>query len=236
VLFQFCKFSLSAGLMGLLCLTPAQMFGQAAAPQKNWKDRAEYDLYDSINKDTNPKTKVEKLLQWEKQYPQTEWLVERRTMLVTTYAQMNQAKETTEAAKQLVADDPRNFTGTYYIMYFTQALYGQTKSPETLDQGERAANSIVSNIDAPPPNVTAEQWAKLRPDIELLAHVNLGFIAMSRQKWDAAETEFGKSLQLSPNNGQVDAWMAFSIYSQKKTEENRPLPGCHVLLRAGGHL
>ena len=41
---------------------------------------------------------------------------------------------------------------------------------------------------------------------------------MSKQKWDGAETEFGKSLQLSPNNGQVDYWMAFVITSQKKVE------------------
>ena len=46
---------------------------RTAAPQKNWKDRAEYDLFDSITKDTNPKTRLEKLQQWEKQYPTTEW-------------------------------------------------------------------------------------------------------------------------------------------------------------------
>jgi tetratricopeptide (TPR) repeat protein len=210
-------------MLGILCLTPVRMFGQTPAPaaqppQKNWKDRAEYDLYDAITKDTNAKTRLEKLQQWEKQYPQTEWLVERRTLLVTTYVQLNQAKEATEAAKQLVAADPKNFTGLYYIMYFTQVVYGQTKAQDALDQGEQAANTIVSNIDTPPPGVTAEQWAKLRPDIELLAHVNLGFIAMSRTKWDAAEAEFQKSLQLSPNNGQVDYWMGFVITSGKKVE------------------
>jgi hypothetical protein len=222
-LFQSCKLSLAAGMLGILCLTPVRMFGQTPAPaaqppQKNWKDRAEYDLYDAITKDTNAKTRLEKLQQWEKQYPQTEWLLERRTLLVTTYVQLNQAKEATEAAKQLVAADPKNFTGLYYIMYFTQVVYGQTKAQDALDQGEQAANTIVSNIDTPPPGVTAEQWAKLRPDIELLAHVNLGYIAMTRSKWEAAEGEYGKSLLLNPNNGQVDAWLAFTIYSQKKTD------------------
>ena len=209
--------------MGVLCLGPVGMLGQSAAPaaqapQKNWKDRAEYDLYDSITKDANAKTRLEKLEQWQKQYPQTEWTLERQTLLVTTHAALNQPKETTEAAKALVAADPKNFTGLYYMMYFTQALYSQTKTPDALDQGEQAANTIVANIDAPPPGVTAEQWAKLRPDIELLAHVNLGYIDMTKSKWDAAESEFGKSLQLSPNNGQVDSWLAFTIYSEKKTD------------------
>ena len=209
--------------MGMLGLAPARMFGQSAtppaqAPQKNWKDRAEYDLYDAITKDGNAKTRLDKLQQWEKQYPQTEWLLERRTLLLTTHAALNQPKETTETAKQLLADDPKSFTALYYIMYFTQPLYGQNQSPEVLDQGEKASTTILSGIDTPPPNVTAEQWAKLRPDIELLAHVNLGFIGMQRKNWDAAETEFGKSLQLNPNNGQVDYWMGVVITTAKKVE------------------
>jgi tetratricopeptide (TPR) repeat protein len=210
-------------MLGVLGLGPVRMLGQstapaAQAPQKNWKDRAEYDLYDGITKDTNPKTRLDKLQQWEKQYPQTEWLTERRTLLVTTYAALNQPKETTDAAKALLATDPKNFTALYYVMYFTQVLYSQSKAAEALDQGEQAAKTIVANIDTPPPGVKAEDWAKLRPQIELLAHVNLGFIAMNRQSWDGAETEFGKTLQLSPNNGQVDYWMAFVITSQKKVE------------------
>jgi tetratricopeptide (TPR) repeat protein len=222
-LFQSCKLSMAAGMMGMLCLAPMQMPAQSAAPaaqtpQKNWKDRAEYDLYDAITKDTNAKTRLDKLQQWEKQYPQTDYMPERMTLSVTTHAALNQPKETTDAAKALVAADPKNFTGLYYIMYFTQALYAQTKAQDALDQGEQAANTIVANIDTPPPGVTAEQWSKLRPDIELLAHVNLGYIAMTRTKWDMAEAEFGKSLQLNPNNGQVDSWMGFVIASEKKIE------------------
>jgi tetratricopeptide (TPR) repeat protein len=223
VLFQFCKFSVAAALVGIFGLTPARMLGQdaqpaAQAPQKNFKDRAEYDLYDAISKDTNAKTRLDKLQQWEKQYPQTEWLTERRTMFITTYAALNQPKETTDAAKALLASDPKNFTALYYVMYFTQVLYSQTKSNDALDQGEQAANTILANIGTPPPGVKAEDWAKLRPQIELLADVNLGYIDMTRSKWDAAETEFGKSLQLSPNNGQVDYWLAFVITSEKKVD------------------
>ena len=93
---------------------------------------------------------------------------------MTTNAQLNLPKETTEASKALLAADPKNFTALYYIMYFTQMLYAQAKAPEALEQGEQAANAIVANIDTPPPGVKADAWAKLRPQIELLAHVNLG--------------------------------------------------------------
>jgi len=106
----------------------------------------------------------------------------------------------------------------YYTMYFTQPLYGQTQNVDSLTDGENASKTILASIDTPPANVTPEQWAKLRPDVEVLAHVNLGFIAMVKKNWDAAEAEFTKSLQLNPNNGLVDFWTGTVVYSAKKPE------------------
>jgi hypothetical protein len=173
---------------------PARMFGQAAAPssatpQKNWKDRAEYDLFDSITKDTNPKTKLEKLQAWEKQYPTTEWINERQTLFLTTYAALNDAKNAVAEAKKILAGNPKDFTALYYIMYFTIPLYAQNQSPDILSDGEMAAKAVLDNLGTPPPNVKAEDWEKLKPQFELLAHRNLGWIAMQRMMWEAAEAE-----------------------------------------------
>ena len=219
------KHLLAVAIAAVFGLAPALMFGQgaaapaSAAPQKNWKDRAEYDLFDSITKDTTPKTRLEKLQQWEKQYPMTEWIKERRTLLLTTYAALGQPKQAVDEAKEILADDSKDFTALYYTMYFTQTMYSQAQTPDVLDGGEKAAQAILAGIDAPPPNVTADQWAKLRPDIELMAHVNLGFIAMQRKTWDAAEAAFQKTLQMSPNNAQVDYWMGTVIASEKKLDK-----------------
>jgi tetratricopeptide (TPR) repeat protein len=219
------KYLLAVAITGVFGLAPAPMFGQgaaapaSAAPQKNWKDRAEYDLFDSITKDTTPKTRLEKLQQWEKQYPMTEWIKERRTLLLTTYAAAGQPKQAVDEAKEILADDPKDFTALYYTMYFTQALYSQSQTPDVLEGGEKAAQAILAGIDTPPPNVTADQWSKLRPDIELMANVNLGFIAMQRKTWDAAEAAFQKTLQMSPNNAQVDYWMGTVIASEKKLDK-----------------
>lgn len=220
---QSSKYLLVIMLAGVLGPLPVRTFAQAAAPastapQKNWKDRAEYDLYVSIGQDQNPKTRLEKLQQWEKQYPMTEWHKERRTLFLTTYAALNDGKNAVATAKQILADDPKDFTALYYTMLFTQGLYAANQSPDVLDQGEKAAQAILAGIDMPPAGVTAEQWAKLRPDIELLAHVNLGFIAMQRKNWDTAEVEFQKDLSMNPNNAQVDYWMGTVIASEKKID------------------
>ncbi len=220
---QSSKFLLAIALTGMLGPVPARMFGQAAAPssatpQKNWKDRAEYDLYVSIGQDTNPKTRLEKLQQWEKQYPMTEWMKERRNIFLTTYAALNDAKDVFDEGKQILADNPKDFTAQYYIMLFTQPYYGQNQAPDILDAGEKAATAILENIATPPPNVTPEQWAKLRPDVEILAHKNLGFIAMQRKDWAGAEAEFQKVLMMNPNDATVDFQMGTAIASEKKVE------------------
>jgi len=222
VFFQLSRILLAVAIIGLLT-APLGMLAQAQAPtsqapQKNWKDREEYDLYDAITKDTNAQSKLDKLLQWQTKYPTTDYIDARRIMFVTTYAALNKPKETTEAAKQLLAADPQNFTAMYYIMFFMQPLYAANQSPDVLDQGEKAATTILAGINTPPKDVTEEQWKKLRPDFELLAHVDLGFIAMQRKNWDGAEAEFKKSLELNCNNGQVDYWTGFVIASTKKVE------------------
>ena len=203
-----------------LCLIPVEVRAQAtapssSAPQKNWKDRAEYDLFDAITKDTNPKTKLEKLQQWVKQYPQTDYTSERRTLLLTTYFQLNMAKEAVDVAKQILADDPNNFSALYITLSFTRALGGSNPTPEVLDQGEKAANAILANINKIPPNFTEEQWKSQRPQIETLADTTLGWIALQRKNWQQAEAEFQKSLQINANDGQVDYYMGTAIASEK---------------------
>jgi tetratricopeptide (TPR) repeat protein len=207
-------------LAGVLCLAPARSPAQAVAPssqapQKNWKDRTEYDLFDAITKDTNPKTRLDKLLQWEKQYPQTDYVKERQQLLLTTYAALNQPKEAVEAAKKILADDPKNFSALYYTMFFTRPLYSATQQVDVLDQGEKATKAVLTNIETPPANITAEQWKSLRPQVENLAHVTLGFGALQKKDWETAELEFKKSLQMDANNSDVDYMLGTAIASQK---------------------
>ena len=57
--------------------TRQPVFAQAAqqsaqGPQKNWKDRAEFDLYDSITKETQPAKRLELLNSWKEKYPASE--------------------------------------------------------------------------------------------------------------------------------------------------------------------
>jgi peptidyl-prolyl cis-trans isomerase A (cyclophilin A) len=86
-------------VIGIPVLAPmcfqAQAGGQtlstSTAGQESWKDRAEYDLYDAIIKDQNPRTRLEKLIQWKERYPSTEMMSKRDALFASTNAALGGA-------------------------------------------------------------------------------------------------------------------------------------------------
>lgn len=219
------RYLLVLAMTSLLGVVPVQLLAQQAqapsstAPQKNWKDRAEYDLYDSIAKDTNPKTRLEKLQQWQEKYPKTDYSQERRTLLMTTYFALNMAKEAVGAAKEILADDPKNFSALYIVVNYTIPLAGNPPSADVMDQGEKAANTLLSNIDTPPANFTADTWKAQKPQVEELAHTTIGWVEMQKKNWPTAQDEFQKALAIDPNSGQLAYYMGTVIAEQKDVKK-----------------
>lgn len=210
---------MAAAVLGLL--VPAWVAAQdkPAAAQPQYKDPAEYTLYSSILADTNPKTRLDKLQEWQTKYPTTEFAKTRKQIFLDTYVKLNQPKDAVEAAKQILAEDPKDFWSLYYTMSLTRPVAGDKPTPDVLDQGEKATNALLANIDTPPPGVAADKWQGARAPVEALGHTTLGWIAMQRKNWDGAEGEFQKSLQLDPNNGEVDFFMGTVVISQKNVQK-----------------
>jgi tetratricopeptide (TPR) repeat protein len=214
------------GLLGafVLCTTVlAQTADQTPATQtgqKNWKDRAEYDLYDAITKDTNPKTRLDKLNQWKEKYPTTDYSDARQTLFITTYAQLGQLQDALKSANEALSKDPKDFTAIYYTAFLMPNLTTVTKqppTPEQLDAAEKAANAILGG--AKPANVSDADWQKAKGDVEAIAHKTLGWVAMQRKQPDTAEAEFKKSLTSNPKSGEVPYWLGIVILQERKPEK-----------------
>ncbi len=205
--------------------TGAHAQSPAGAPaSKQFQDRAEYDLFEAIRTDTNSATRLQKLDQWKAQYPNSAYGEDRLTLYLTTYAALNRARDAVNIAKEILALDPKNRTAQYYIMLLTRPLSATTTpSPELLELSQKATSDMVANIATPMPPLTPEQWAKARPEVETLAYTTLGWIAMQRKEWQAAEEDLKKSLTITPNNGETDYLLATTMYSQK-TDNPADLP------------
>ena len=191
--------------------------------KKQWKDRAEYDLFDSANKEQNANTKLQILNNWKQKYPASDFKVDRQETIMTTYQAMGNAKEMLNAAKELVSLDAKNVKGLYWINLLTVSL--QDKSPEALDAGDSAAKGLLDAIPvffdpAKKPATTSDDvWKKSRTDMETIGHRTLGWTAMQRGQNEVAEKEFMTVLQNNPNDAEASLWAGTVIAKQRKLEK-----------------
>lgn len=194
----------------------------AGGAQKNWKDRAEFDLYDSAAKEATPAKRLEILNQWKEKYATTDFKLERELLYLDTYQKLGQAPKILESAKNIVAIDPQNLTALYWMSYLTTSL--NDTSPGALDTGEKAATALLGALDttfAPakkPAGTTDEQWGKARSDMEALGNKTLGWVAMIRKDGAKAQEYLIKSLEKNPSAGEISYWLGQTIVAEKKPE------------------
>lgn len=211
----FKKLLATAALGGLTVAAWAQ-----AQPQ--WKDRAEYDLVQEIQKTAAPAKKIELLKTWEEKYPSSDFKIQRLNMMIEAYRGANQLPQAFDTAKKLMAEDPKGLAGLYWVTFLTIGM--NNTSPDVLDTGEKAAQGLIANAetifasDKKPQNMSEADWKKQRTDMEALAHTTLGWIAMTRKNLEGAEKSFTKALELSPGSGQVSYWLGDVILKQRKPE------------------
>ena len=176
-------------------------------PARNWKDRAEYDLYRAIVKE---------------KYTKSDYAPERLQIYLTTCSALNQPDKVIATGNEVLQTDAKNLTALYLITLNVQRL--PKPSPDDLASGEEAAKGLISNLDnffaadKKPATTNDADWEKAKKDTELLAHTSLGWIALQKKDNDTAEKEVTKVLQSNPNNAQVSYWLGTAIVAEKKPE------------------
>jgi tetratricopeptide (TPR) repeat protein len=219
------KLLLAIALTGIVGSMPAQLHAQAAAAgqQRQWKDRAEYDLYEAARTATDAGTAISKLDEWKKGYPDTQFKKERLSLYLTSYVKANKIQDAVNTAKEILAQDPNDFTALFYLTSFTPAMVpagSTTVPPDVLDQGDKAASGVLSNLEKQKPaNMSDAQWENNKKPIAAVAHTTLGWVAMQRKENEKAENEFKQSLALNPASGDVAYWLGIVEAAQKKPEK-----------------
>ena len=217
---------LAVALTGITGTVTVPLWAQSAeAPKtdRQWKDRAEYDLYTAASGGKDPAANIGKLDEWTKGYPETQFSTERRALYLQNYVAQGKIQEAVAKAKEILAVDPNDFRSLYYTTLYTPALVNTPPVPaDVLDQGDKAANGVLANLDKQKPATMADaQWETNKKPIAATAHTTLGWDAMQRKEYDKAETEFKQSLSLNPANGDVDYWLG-SVEALQKNVAKMP--------------
>ncbi len=208
-------------LAASLVLVPS-MFSQEKKP--NWKDRAEYDLYESIIKDPTPATRLEKLDKWKSSYANTDFVGLRLQIYLATYRQLNRSREVFNTAKEILKTDPKNLEALSALAIYVYRF--SPPAPADLDDAYAACNTILSNLDAlyapdkkTQPNMSDADWAKAKKEMQVWSQKTLGWIDWQKKNLDQAEVELAKALELDPTAAQVSYWLGNVLVAEKKPEK-----------------
>lgn len=195
------------------------MLPPGQAQQKQWKDRAEYDLFEAARKEPDPKKKLEALNAWKQKYPATDYEEERLLMFTQTYQQLGDAPNMYESALALLQKNPNNIQGLYFITTLTTSM--ADTAPAKLANGEKYAKALLEAVGTlkKPENMAQEAWNKELDALRVVAHMTLGWVAMQRKNYPAAEEEFRQVLKMNPNNGQASYWLATVIIAQRNPDK-----------------
>jgi hypothetical protein len=203
---------------------------QPAAGQKNYKDRAEYDLFAKVTQTQDPAARLQLLNQWQDKYPQTDYAQERLQYYVLTLSALSakdpsQRQLLLQKAGDLLKLDPKNFQALYAITYFGPGAGGQSPSPDVMSQVDTAAHGLVDAANdafdpsKKPASVSDADFQKAKAQALGYAHNALAWEAIQKKDNATAESEYTASLQANPEQGSISAVLGKMLVTDKKTPE-----------------
>jgi tetratricopeptide (TPR) repeat protein len=207
------------------------LFGSLGAQEKKkeWKDRGEYDLYESITKTQDPNQWLATLDKWKQQYPQSDYADVRRLLYLETYRALNKPQQAFDAAEEVLKDNPNSLVALSAIVGYVYTLvpFGAnsltSQQQADMDAADKAAHQILSNLDTiyakenRPPVMTDAQASQAKPQLAAFAQKTLGYIALEKKDYKTATTELTKALQMDPNQAQVSFWLGTALLAQNQT-------------------
>ncbi len=186
------------------------------AAQKKPKDQQEYELINSVYKETDPNKKLATLDQWKQKYAETEFKEERLSFYMDAYAQIGQLAKSIDSARELMGIAPENFGG--HLTLARLAPFAGSMDPKLLADAEKSSNWLLAaQKPAPVPDA---QWPDLKKQADFIGHQGVGWVAMQQKKNDVAEKAFIKTLEVSPGAAHISNWLGTVILAQRNPEKN----------------
>jgi hypothetical protein len=215
-------------------------FGLAAQDKKpEWKDRAEYDLFDAAQKDANATTRLATLDKWKSGYAQSDYANVRQDMYLITYQQLNQGRQAFDMSLEVLKTRPNDVRSLSAIVGYIYTF--MPPQPADLDTAEKTAKHLLADLDAiyapanKPANLDDAAWAKAKADMGPYAQRTLGWIEVTRKDNPKAEVELTKALQMDGTQAQVTYWLAGSSLAQQQKDPLKQMQSLYHYARAASY-
>lgn len=237
----------AAGAAMLTLLLLAGLTSPAHAQKKReYKDNAEYDVYNEVIKDLNSKNwakMVTDIDTWKTKYPASDYSDTRDVYYVQANAGAGKCSKAISLVGEMMAKDldklypdPAGPKDVITVLYTALGCQAQAQTPQELDTVRKAAE-MLQGYQRRPEGITDQAWNdlknQLKPAIDAtLINIALmpGNKAMAAQPPDcaAAETAYTAALQKFPNNtlasyGLGRAWLCLGrANNQEKMKDYGP--------------
>jgi hypothetical protein len=191
----------------------------ATQAQKNYKDPAEYNMYDAVSHDlagSNFSKAITDLDAWKQKYPDSEFKDNRELFYVKSYFETKQFGKALDTApgvrsRDLSSNDAIN------LLYMGAASIQQLSNPtpEQLAAGAKAARELAGfDYSKTPEGVTTADWAKARDQMRTVSQAALLYIALipgvealKAKDCPKAESALKRALEDYPYSGQASAYL-----------------------------
>ncbi len=184
--------------------------------EKQYKDRAEYDIISKVYGEADPANKLVLLDEWMQKYPETDYALERARFYLDCYQKTGKTAEAVVAAKGVLGMVPGDFAANYAITLFSPYL-GRADD-EVVGDGTQAANALLEAIPTQfgtkPDTVAQAAWDNARTQAEAAAHLTIGWGRMQKKDNTGAEASFRRVLETDPSRGQVSYWLGQVVLAQ----------------------
>ncbi len=188
--------------------------GLWAQTQRNWKDRAEYDMYVGITQalQGNDGAKALAMLkEWTEKYPESDYKDTRPALKLNAYKAANDPKGMLAAADEITATNPNDITANYWVC----TLMVSNPQPSEEDLSRAAKSGDVLSKLTKPAEIPDAQWPAIQKEMQSLGYKCSGYVAMQRKDNSKAESDFISSLKIKGEDAQINSMLGNVILAQK---------------------
>jgi tetratricopeptide (TPR) repeat protein len=211
-----------------------------AKPQRQFATAAEYELASSIDKEPTPAGRLQKLEQWKKEYPTTNFADVRRRGFLVAYSQLGRPRDAFNAALDILKEDnPNDELALRTVLAMIQGIQGPT--PDEYQTAIRIAQQIVNNADViyaadkKPTDQSDAQWSDLKKAMRPYAQKTIGWVYFVQKDLPKSEAELKKALEMDPTQAATAYLLAQAYFGQRTEHPEKQVPALFYFARAAAY-